>query len=133
MRNPAAYEAWEKMFRMSCAECVAALLATVSMLLIARDVAKKYTGYFMQGTDAFDPERATKELHHELCYPLIWTGIFGVLAAICVPVYFIAMPLRFEAIWFFDIVFSLIFAFCFMQNLLDITRNINYTHFAGIE
>ncbi len=133
MRNPVVYSAWEKMFVLSLAEAVGVIFTVISSLLIARDIVKKYTGYFMRGTDAFDPERATRELHFELCRPLVITGIFGVLAAACVPFYFFAMPIRFEAVWFFDLVFSMIFSFSFMQNLLDITRHINYGHFLGSE
>lgn len=133
MRNPEAYSAWELMLAISIVEFIAAVLVIISVLLVAGDIAKKYTGYFTQRGDSFDPERATKELHSELTRPLIITGIFGILSAACVPFYFIAMPMRIEAVWFFEIVLSLIFACCFMQNLLDITKNINYSHFVGDE
>ncbi len=133
MRNPGAYAAWEQMTGKSIAFGIASILTVVFLMLLARDIAVKYTGYFMQGTDAFDPERATKELHSELTRPLVLTGIFGVIQSACVPLYFIAMWYRFEAIWFFDLAFSMIFAFCFMQNLSDISKNINYKHFVGDE
>lgn len=133
MRNPEAYAAWEQMTSNSIIFGVASVLVVVSLMVLARDIAVKYTGYFMKGTDAFDPERATKELHAELTRPLILTGIFGALQSALVPLYFIAMWYRFEAVWFLDFVFSMIFAFCFMQNLNDISKNINYKHFVGDE
>lgn len=129
MRNPEAYAAWEQMTSNSVAFGVASALVVISLMLLARDIAVKYTGYFMQGTDAFDPKRATRELHAELTRPLILTGIFGVLQSVLVPLYFTAMWYRFEAVWLFDLVFAMIFAFCFMQNLNDISKNINYKHF----
>ncbi len=133
MKNPEAYTFWKNMLGVSIAEGVFASLAIASMLICAADIVKKYSGYFTEGTDAFDPERATKELHGELIRPLYVTGIFGVLSCACVPLYFWSLGSRFEAVWFFDLTFSLIFAFCFMQNLLDITANVNYKHFAGDE
>lgn len=133
MRNPQAYAAWEQMTSNSVLFGITSLLTVVSLMILAWDIAKKYTGYFMPGTDSFDPERATKELHSELTRPLIVTGIFGLLQSACVPLYFISMWYRFEAIWFFDLVFSMIFAFCFMQNLHEISKNIRYKHFLGDE
>ena len=133
MRNPEAYAAWEQMTSNSIAFGITSALVVVSLMLLARDIAVKYTGYFMQGTDAFDPKRATKELHAELTKPLILTGIFGAFQSALVPLYFIAMWYRFEAVWFFDLVFAMIFSFCFMQNLTDISKNINYKHFVGDE
>ncbi len=133
LRNPSAYSSWEQMTGNSIALGVASILTVLSIIILTRDVAVKYTGCFVQGTDSFDPERATKELHAELTRPLILTGIFGVLQSVCVPFYFIGMWYRFEAVWFFDLVFAMIFAFCFMQNLNDISKNINYKHFIGDE
>ncbi len=133
MRNPDAYEAWFRIVIVSAVLAVATAFAVISMILIARSVAKKYTGFFSKGTDAFDPERATDELHAELVRPLIVTGAFGILASIRVPAYFLAMAIRFEAVWFIDIVVSLVFAICFVQNIWDIAANINYRHFVGDE
>lgn len=133
MKNPAAYEAWEKMFNISLFAGVAVAFTLISAIFLVRDAAKKYSGFFVAGTDSFDPERATKELHSELCRPLIVTGVFAVLFAACIPLYFFAMPIRFEAVWFFDLVLGLIFAFCFAQNISDVTRNINYSHFTENE
>jgi hypothetical protein len=133
MRNSQAFYAWEQMTEISIAFGVASALTVISLMVLLRDIAIKYTGYFMKGTDAFDPERATKELHSELTKPLILTGIFGVLQSALIPIYFIAMWYRFEAIWFFDIVFAMIFAFCLVQNLNDISKNINFKHFVGDE
>lgn len=133
MRNPDAYAAWERMTENSFAFGVVSALTVISLMLLARDIAVKYTGYFTMGTDSFDPQRATKELHGELTRPLVLTGIFGVVHSALVPLYFIAMWYRFEAVWFFDLVFAMIFAFCFMQNINEISRNINYKHFVGDE
>ena len=133
MKNPNAYAAWDRTFNISLFEGAAVAFTLVSAILLLRDVAKKYCGFFVKGTDSFDPERATKELHGELCRPLAITTVFGILLAACVPFYFFAMPIRFEAVWFFDLVIGLIFAFCFAQNLSDVTKNINYSHFTENE
>ncbi len=133
MRNSDAYAAWERMTSNSIFFGVASILTVISLMILARDIAVKYTGYFMQGTDSFDPERATKELHRELTRPLILTGIFGVLQCSCVPLYFISMWYRIEAVWFFDLVLAMIFSFCFMQNLFEISKNINFKHFVSNE
>lgn len=133
LRNPAAYGAWEDMFIVSVAAGVGALLTVISVLVMAGDIAVKYTGFFTPGSDSFDPRRATKELHSELCRPLILTGIFGGLAALCIPFYVYGMLIRFQAVWFLDLVFSLLFAVSFSRNISYIVKNVNLKHFLGDE
>lgn len=133
LRNPAAYEAWEGMFKVSLAAGVGTLLTVISAIILIWDIAVRYTGFFSLGSDSFDPKRATAELHRELCLPLILTGILGVLSALCVPFYVYAMMIRFEAVWFLDLVFSLLFAVSFSQNLRMIAKNVNLKHFLGDE
>lgn len=133
MRNPDAYDAWEKLFYSSCAEAVCMVLVVASVGICAISIAIKYTGYFNFGSDSYDPARATKELHTELCRPFILTAIFGILSALCIPAYVYSLAINIEAVWILGFVFALIFAVSFSHNIHEVTRNINYGHFLGDE
>ena len=133
MRNPDAYDAWEELLYSSYAEAICMSMVVISAIICANSIAIKYTGYFNFGSDSYDPARATKELHAELCRPFILTGMFGIFSALCIPAYVYSLAINAEAVWILGLVFALLFAVSFSYNIHEVTRNINYGHFLGDE
>lgn len=129
-RNPKAYEAWQKLFAASVGEAVCMSLLVVAAVAVLWDAAHRYTGIYTSGTDSFDPETARRELHRELCRPMIATAVIGVCAAFMSAVYVYGMSVRLEAVWIAEALFGAVFAVRYSVHLRDVIRQINFRHFS---
>ena len=128
-RNPEAYKAWEGMFIIFSLEALVHVIFIICLILTIVDITRRYTGFFSPGTDAYDPKRATKELHTELCRPLILTALLGCAAAVLSAVYIYSIFARFEAIWIAELLVDIFFAVSLSLNLSAVVSNINFGHF----